>query len=154
MAKFSKLGKIMAWLVMLGGITISIVLAVNFFMTASAMSSHSSYYGVAGGTKASVIWYGIGSLFIGTIFSVGNFVLWNMFISMYENSCAMKAKTLGEQIPAQMMYAQQPVQYTAHVAPVPQQTVPQQTAVRYCPNCGSANSETSAFCTNCGYRYK
>ena len=35
MAKFSKFGKIMAWLVMLGGITISIVLAVNFFMAAS-----------------------------------------------------------------------------------------------------------------------
>lgn len=148
MAKFSKFGRIMAWLVMLGGITISIVLAVNFFMTASAMSSHSSYYGVAGGTKASVIWYGIGSLFIGTIFSVGNFVLWNMFISMYENSCEMKAKTFGEQIPAQMMYAQRPQQYAQPV----QQPVQSENWV--CPNCNAVNFATSGFCTICGQQHR
>lgn len=134
---------------MLGGITISIVLAVNFFMTASAMSSHSSYYGVAGGTKASVIWYGIGSLLIGTIFSVGNFVLWNIFIEMYENSCAMKAKTLGEQMPAQMMYAQQPRQYAQ-----PVQQPMQQPANWICPYCSAVNSASSGFCAICGQQHR
>lgn len=152
MARFSKFGKIMAWLVMLGGITISIVLAVNFFMTASAMSSYSSYYGVAGGTKASMIWYGIGSLFIGTIFSVGNFVLWNMFISMYENSCAMKAKTFGEQIPAQMTYTQRPQQYAQPMQQPVQQ--PAQSENWICPHCNAVNFATSGFCTICGQQHR
>lgn len=151
MAKFSKFGKIMAWLVMLGGITISIVLAVSFFMTASAMSSYSSFYGSSDGTKASMIWYGIGSLFIGTIFSVGNFVLWNMFIEMYENSCAMKAKTFGEITPAQMMYTQRPQQYAQPVQPVQQ---PAQSENWVCPNCNAVNFATSSFCTICGQQHR
>ena len=148
MAKFSKFGRIMAWLVMLGGITISIVLAVNFFMAASAMPSSSPFYGSSGGTKASIIWYGLGCLFIGTIFSVGNFVLWNMFIEMYENSCAMKAKTLGEPMPAQMMYSQQPRQYAQ---PMQQ---PAQQANWICPHCSAVNSAASSFCAICGQQHR
>ena len=108
------------------------------------MSSYSSFYGSSGGTKASMIWYGIGSLFIGTIFSVGNFVLWNMFIAMYENSCAMKAKTLGEPMPAQMMYTQRPQQYAQ----------PAQQANWICPHCSAVNFATSGFCTICGQQHR
>jgi len=134
MEKFYKFGKIMAFLVMLGGIAISIVLAVNFFTTAAAYSSSSYYYNVASGTKASLIWYGIGSLLIGTVFSVGNYVLWNILIEMYANSCAMKNKICGNMPQANPMYTQAPQQFAQPVQPIQQQS-----AIWYCPNCGSFN---------------
>lgn len=147
MEKFYKFGKIMAFLVMLGGIAISIVLAVNFFTTAAAYSSSSYYYYTGYGTQASLVWYGIGSLLIGTVFSVGNYVLWNILIEMYANSCAMKNKICGNMPQANPMYAQAPQQFA-------QPAAPQQSAVWYCPNCGTPNSTASGFCTNCGNQHK
>lgn len=149
MEKFYKLGKIMAVLVMLGGIAISIVLAVNFFISSAAFSSSSYYYrSTNSDTQASLIWYGIGSLLIGTVFSVGNYVLWNILIEMYANTCAMKNKFCGNMPQANPTYAQAPQQFAQPAAPQ------QQYAVWYCPNCGTPNSTASGFCTNCGNQHK
>lgn len=83
MAKFKTFGKIMAWLVMCGGFAISIVLAVNFFISASQYGSYGSY---ASSAVASSVWYGIGSILVGFVFSIGSFVIINMITEMYVNS--------------------------------------------------------------------
>lgn len=134
MAKFRNFAKIMAWLVMLGGMAISIVLAVNFFIMAS---QYGSYGGSA--AAASFVWYGIGSILVGFIFSIGSFVIINMITEMYVNSCIMRSKFCGD------YYAPHPMQMTQqYSAPV------QQPALWYCTNCSAQNAGTSSFCEKCG----
>ncbi|MCI7691473.1 MAG: hypothetical protein MSR67_03695 [Oscillospiraceae bacterium] len=146
MAKFKTFGKIMAWLVMCGGFAISIVLAVNFFISASQYGSYGSYGSSA---VASSVWYGIGSILVGFVFSIGSFVIINMITEMYVNSCIMRSKFCGDYYPQQPAY--QPQQYAAPVQPT--QPV-QQPAFWYCPNCNTANSGSSGFCTHCGQQRK
>lgn len=140
MAKFRTFAKIMAWLVLCGGIAITIVLAVTFFILASSYSYMRS-------AEAAFVWYGIGSLLIGSAFSIGNFALWNMFIEMYENSCMMKSKYCGDYYAQTPVY--QPMQTSQqYAAPV------QQSDLWYCPYCNNANSGSSSFCTYCGQQRK
>lgn len=149
MAKFKTFGKIMAWLVMFGGMAISIVLAVNFFITASQYGSR------GGSTTASLVWYGIGSILVGFVFSIGSFVIINMITEMYVNSCIMRSKFCGDYYAVQPM--QSSAQYAAPAQPVqniqPAQPV-QQPAFWYCTNCSAQNSASSGFCTNCGQQRK
>ncbi|MGN0639750.1 MAG: zinc-ribbon domain-containing protein [Oscillospiraceae bacterium] len=151
MAKFKTFGKIMAWLVMFGGMAISIVLAVNFFITASQYGSSSIYSSAV----ASSVWYGIGSILVGFVFSIGSFVIINMITEMYVNSCIMRSKFCGDYYAPHPM--QSPAQYAAPAQPVqniqPAQPV-QQPAFWYCTNCSAQNSASSSFCTNCGQQRK
>lgn len=142
MAKFKTFGKIMAWLVMFGGMAISIVLAVNFFITASQYGSSSIYSSAV----ASSVWYGIGSILVGFVFSIGSFVIINMITEMYVNSCIMRSKFCGDYYAPHPM--QSPAQYAAPAQPV------QQPAFWYCTNCSAQNSASSSFCTNCGQQRK
>lgn len=131
---------------MLGGFAVSIVLAVNFFMSASQYGSY------GGSAAASLVWYGIGSILVGFIFSIGSFVIINMLTEMYVNSCIMRSKFCGE------YYAPQPMQnlaqYTAPVQPVQAAQPVQQPAFWYCTNCSAQNSSSSNFCVNCGQQRK
>ena len=149
MAKFKTFGKIMAWLVMCGGFAISIVLAVNFFMSASQYGSY------GGSATVSLVWYGIGSILVGFVFSIGSFVIINMITEMYVNSCIMRSKFCGDYYAPRPM--QSPAQYAAPAQPVqniqPAQPV-QQPAFWYCTNCSAQNSASSSFCTNCGQQRK
>lgn len=153
MAKFKTFGKIMAWLVMCGGFAISIVLAVNFFMSASQYGSY------GGSITASYVWYGIGSILVGFVFAIGSFVIINMITEMYVNSCIMRSKFCGDYYPQQPTYqpAQMPQQYAApvqQVQPVQAAQPVQQPAFWYCPNCNTANSGSSGFCIHCGQQRK
>lgn len=146
MAKFYKFGKVMAWLVMLGGMAISIVLAVNFFISASQYGSSSRYSSAA----APYVWYGIGSILVGFVFSIGSFVIINMITEMYLNSCMMRSKFCGDYYAPQpqVQPMQMPAQYAAPVQPV------QQPALWYCTNCSAQNSGSSNFCVTCGQQRK
>lgn len=142
MGKFYKFGKVIAWLVMLGGMAISIVLAVNFFITASQYGSSSRYSSAV----ASSVWYGIGSILVGFVFSIGSFAIINMITEMYANSCIMRSKFCGNYYAPQptVQPMQIPQQYSAPVQPV------QQPALWYCTNCSAQNAGTSGFCEKCG----
>lgn len=127
MKKWTKFNKVMSWCVMISSIVISIVLAITFFVSASSFSSSYGYYSsAASAATATYVWFGIGTLVFGTIFSVGVFAVWNMLIGWYDPDSTKKAQQ------APMYYAQ-----------------PVQPANWQCPACGGINAANNSFCYNC-----
>ncbi len=140
MKKWTKFNKAMSWCVMISGIIVSIVFAIVFFMSAASLSSSYGGYGgyynsAASAMGATYVWFGIGVLVLGTIFSLGVFGVWNMLISWYDPDSAKKAQPY-----AQPTLQQTPMYYAPPVQPASWQ----------CPACGGVNNAESAFCYNCG----
>ena len=136
MKKWTKFNRVMSWCVMISGIIMTVVFAIMLFSTASSLSSSYGYYSsIASAATATYVWFGIGVLVFGTIFSLGVFAVWNMLISWYDPDGAKKAQPYGQ--PAMQ---QAPMYY----AP------PAQPANWQCPACGGINNAANGFCYNCG----